>query len=90
MQEQNRRLSHQYKTESFYLLPRLDEEERLLLLFEVADPRDEELLLRCTLDLFELFERFTLLEELLRERLTCAGALLRWLVCCTLREGVDC
>jgi len=61
----------QYKIESFYLLPRVEEERLLLLLllFDVADPREEELL-RCTLDLFE---------ELLRERFTCAGELLRWL-----------
>ena len=61
---------------SFYLLPRVDE-ERLLLLFDVADPREEELLPRCTLEVLERVER-----------LTAAGELLRWLVCCTLRDEV--
>lgn len=52
----------------------------LLLPREVALLREEELLLRCTREV---------LEELL-ERLTAAGELLRWLVCCTLRDDVGC
>lgn len=66
-----------FQLKNFYLVLRVDEEERLLLPRDVALPREDELLLRCTRELFD---------ELLLERLTCAGALLRWLDC--VRLGV--